>query len=279
MAHSWRFIPFLAIALGVFPLTLASQSTVAPRPRALIEKAIALRKSDKVLPHYTYFKLDRTQNRTQKGKLFLDTTTLYEYTWIGELPYGRIVELQGKPIKGKALAHEQARYDKAVADHGGLDIDVRAKAKHYYLLDTTLRLEPLLTPSYAVTELRQETLAGNVTHVIDCTPVPSADLTHPTPTCHTTLWITDSGVILRDTYELIADEADKLHGSHGQEDFQLIDGNQLPQHSFFHLNAPNGNTGDFETTYSRFRRFNISSRIVPATEPSSDSSSSTARQR
>jgi hypothetical protein len=37
-----------------------------------------------------------------------------------------------------------------------------------------------------------------------------------------------------------------MRGSHGQDDFQLIDGNLLLQHSFFHLNAPNGNTGDFE---------------------------------
>jgi len=41
-----------------------------------------------------------------------------------------------------------------------------------------------------------------------------------------------------------------MRGSHGQDDFQLIDGNLLLQHSFFHLNAPNGNTGDFEDSYS-----------------------------
>jgi hypothetical protein len=274
MARTLKFIPALAI-LGVFSLRLTSQSTAAPIPRALIEKAIALRNSDKILPRYTYFELKITQNRTPKGKLLVDDSTLYEDTWIGDLAYARVVEVKGKPLKGKALAGEQARYDKAVADHGGL-VALPAKVKHAYLLDTSLRLESLLTPAYVVSELRQVTLAGSVTHVVDCTPAASADVTHPVATRHATLWITDSGVILRETYEVVADEPDKMRGSHGQNDFQLIDGNLLPQHSFFHLNAPNGNTGDFEDTYSRYRRFNVSSRIVSATESSSDRPSSTS---
>jgi hypothetical protein len=270
MARSWKFIPAVAVALGVFSQSLPSQSTAAVPPRALIEKAIALRNSDKILPRYTYFKLSQTQNRTQKGKLFLDDTTLYEYTWIGDLSYARVVEVKGKPLKGKALADEQARYDRAVAEHAGL-IDLPAKIEPAYLLDTNLRLEPLVTPAYAVSELRQETLAGNLTHVIDCIPTASTDVAHPAATRHAALWIADSGIILRETYEVVADEPDRLRGSHGQDDLQLIDGNQLPQHSFFHLNAPNGNTGDFEATYSRFRRFNVSSRIVSAAESSSTS--------
>jgi hypothetical protein len=273
MGPKLSFALLLPLTAALTPCTsLTAQPTPAPTPHALIEKAIALRKSDKVLPRYTYFLLKKTQNRTSKGKLFVDDTTLYEFTWIGDLPYGRVVEINGKPLKGKALADEQARYDKAVADHAGLDI-VPAKLKNAYRLDSALHLEPFLTPSYAISELRQETMAGNLTHVIDCAPVPSTDSAHPTATRHATLWITDSGAVLRDTYEVVADETDTMKGSHGQEDFQLIDGNQLPQHSFFHLNAPNGNTGDFENTYTRFRRFNVSTRIVPPTE----SPSNTAR--
>jgi len=268
MAHSLNLIVALGITHGVFSLSLTPQSATAQTPRALIEKAIALRKSEKVLPRYTYLMLSRAQNRTAKGKLFLNITTLYEYTWIGDLPYGRVIEEQGKPLKSKALDLEQARYDQAVAGHGGLDVDVRAKIRHAYLVDTSLSLEPFLTPAYALRELRQETLVGNLTHVIDCAPILSADSNQPAATRHAIAWITDSGVILRTTYEIIADEPDRLHGSHGQEDFQLIDGNQLPQHNLFHLNAPNDNTGDFENTYSRFRRFNVSSRVLPVAESS-----------
>jgi hypothetical protein len=271
MAHQLKSIRALVLAFSLFPLPLASQTEPVPAPRALIEKALALSMSDKDLPRYTYFVLAHTQNRYPKGKLFLDSTTLYEYTWIGDLPYGRVIELQGKPLRGKAIAEEQAKYDKALADHAGLSAEGRAKAKHYYLLDTSLRLAPLLTPSYNIHELRQENLAGNPARVIEFTPVRAAEATQPPAMRHVTLWINDAGLILRETYEVVTDEPDKLHGSHGEEDFQLIDGNRLPLHTSFHLNAPNGNTGDFEDTYSRFRRFNASVRIVPATPTSGDS--------
>ena len=255
------------IAAVIFSLAapLAAQSN--PAPHALVEKAVSLQHGGKVLPRYTYFSLHRSQNRTPKGKLFFDETNLYEWTWIGEFPYTRVVEMNGKPLKGQALKVEQARYDKAVADHSGLNVDDRARARHYHVVNSNVDLEPLLTPAYQLTELRQDTLAGTPTHVIDCTPLPSADPARPVPTQHITLWITDSGIILRQTYELVADESDKLRGSHGEDDFQLIDGTPLPLHDSFHLNAPNGNTGDFETTYSRFRRFTSSATILPANDP------------
>jgi hypothetical protein len=268
MRHLAKCVSALAIAFTASALVLTAQST--PAPHVLIEKAIALRDGGYALPRYTYFSFAQNQNRTPKGKLFQDDTTLYEYTWIGDLPYGRVVETQGKPLKGKALDLEQARYDKAVADHSGLDVDTRAKDRHYAVVKTDVRLELLLTSAYALSEIRQETLAGQRTHVIDCTPNPSTDSAHPTATRHATLWITDSGAILRQVYELVADEPDKMRGSHGQDDFQLIDGNRLPLHSFFHLNAPNGNTGDFQDTYSRFRRFNVSVNIVPVSDSANE---------
>jgi hypothetical protein len=265
-----KYVSALAIAFTTSCFALTAQSP--PAPHVLVEKAIALRDSGKALPRYTYFSLAKSQNRTPKGKLFHDDTTLYEYTWIGDLPYGRVVEAQGKPLKGKAADLEQARYDKAVADRSGLDVEARAKARHYTVVKAAFRLEPFLTPAYALSEIRQETLGGQFTHVIDCTPIPSTDSAHPTATRHATLWITDSGVILRQVYELVGDEPDKMRGSHGQDDFQLIDGNRLPLHSFFHLNATNGNTGDFEDTYSRFRRFNVSVNIVPVSDPAGEGS-------
>lgn len=258
------------VLMSIPAVALSQQAQTGPNPQTLIEKAIQLSNSQKVLPRYTYFLLELTQNRTPKGKLLLNDSTLYEYTWIGDLPYGRVVEKQGKPLKGQALADEQARYEKALADHAGLTMNTRLKGTRATLVDPALELEPLVTAAYTVREVRQETLTGSPTHVIDCTPVASSDPAHPAATRHVVLWITDGGVILRHTYDVVSDESDKLRGSHGQEDFQLIDGNRLPQHRTFHLNAPNGNTGDFESTYSRYRRFNVSSRILPADGPADD---------
>ena len=288
MAHPLRFLLLLAAALHTPTLPLAAQSAPAPSapplsPRALIEKAIAIDSDKTPKTRYTYFELEHLENRFCKGRpilynglpilkrgtRFVNTTTLYEYTWIGDLPYMRIVERQGKPLTGDALAKEQARYDQAVADHSGLGLEARARIIHQTLVDPDIRLTDLLTPAYALTELRQETLAGNLTHVIDCVPVPSTGPLHPAATEHIQLWITGSGAILRKITDVLADEPEVLQGSHMQFDSQLIDGTLLPQHELMHLYTPKVVKGsiiliDLERTYDRFRRFNVTSRVLPA---------------
>ena len=113
--------------------SISDQSAPAPTPRTLIERASALNKDQTAKTRYTYFMLEHLEDRYDKERTirytglpnlmqnigFSKTTTLYEITWIGDLPYMRVVELQGKPLKGQALADEQARYDQAVADHSG----------------------------------------------------------------------------------------------------------------------------------------------------------------
>jgi hypothetical protein len=268
MAHLPSIISALAVALIASPCTFTAQSELAATPHFLIEKAITLRKSDKTLPRYTYLMLNRTQTRN-KVQFSFDLSTLYEYTWIGDLPYARVAEIQGKALQGKALAREQARYDQAVAGHAGLDLDARGISfKNSFLLISPLDLEPFLTPAYTLSELRQETLAGNLAHVIDCTPAFPTDSAYPVATHHATLWITDSGAILREAYDVVANEPDRPRGSRGQEDFQLIDGNLLPQHAALHI--PGSITLDSEQTFTRYRRFNVSSRIVAATGSSAD---------
>jgi len=290
MAHPLRFL-LLAAALLTSALPLAAQSAPAPSapplsPRALIEKAIAIDSDKTPKTRYTYFELEHLENRFYKGRpilynglpilkrgtRFINTTTLYEYTWIGDLPYMRVVERQGKPLTGDALAKEQARYDQAVTDHSGLGLEARARIIHQTLVDPDIHLADLLTPAYALTELRQETLAGNLTHLIDCVPAPSTDPLHPTATEHIQLWITGSGAILRSITDVIADEPEVLQGSHMQIDSQLIDGTLLPQHELMHLYTPKVVKGsiiliDLERTYDRFRRFNVTSRVLPADGP------------
>lgn len=226
------------------------------------------------MTRYTYFKLDHLRNSYKEHVIFgkrliVDTTTLYEYTWIGDLPYGRVVERQGKPLAGEALAQEQARYDQAVADHSGLDKVARAKIEHAHLLDTSDDLAAVLTPAYTLTELRQETIDGHLTHLIDCVPTPSANA--PLATRHYQLWITDSGAMLRRIIDVLADEPVMLRGSHEQFDNQLIDGDRLPLHNLVHTYFFSAARNaiillDEEETYSRYRRFNVTTRIVPTNE-------------
>jgi hypothetical protein len=264
-----RFLLAAALLAGT---QLKAQTPADLTPRALIEKAATLRRDKSSPTRYTYFKLSHLKNSYKEhvvfGKrLFLDNTTLYEYTWIGDLPYGRVIELQGKPLTGDALAQEQARYDQAVADHSGLGSDARAKINHLTLIGDDFELKDLLTPAYAVTEIRQEQIAGNLTHVIDCVPTPSTDPRHPAATRHNQLWITNSGIILRESFDVLADEPQLFRGSHSQSDFQFIDGNTLPLHNIAHVYffVPARKAVilvEAEDTFSRFRRFNVSTRIL-----------------
>jgi hypothetical protein len=249
----------------------------------LVEKAVAIENDQTAKTRYTYFELEHLENRFDKGRptlyngifflkhgtRFIDTTTLYEYTWIGDLPYMRVVERQGKPLTGNALVKEQARYDQAIADHNGLGQAARAKINRQTWVSLQIHLPDLLTPAYTLSELRPETLSGSLTHLIDCVPVPSTDPAHPTPTEHLQLWITGSGIILRSITDVIADEPEVLQGSHLQFDNQLIDGTLLPQHELSHIYTPKVVKNaivliDVERTCDRFRRFNVTSRILPA---------------
>ncbi len=261
----------LAVLFTLIPTAIAQLSQSGPTPRALIEKAVAF-KNKTSRTRYTYFELDHLQNRFKDRPVFnrrlsLDATTLYEYTWIGDLPYGRIVELQGKPLTGDALAKEQARYDHALAEHNGLAADDRAKSLHMRMVKYDIKVSELLTPAYTLTEPRQEAIDGNLLHVIDCIPVPSTGSVHPTDTRHVQLWIAESGAILRVISDIIADEPEMLHGSHMQFDSQIIDGDVLPLHTVGHFYTPvtkNIIIVDIEETYTRYRRFNVTSRVVSA---------------
>ena len=264
--HNQSPMHIQALAL-ILALPAAAQT-----PADLVRQAIdAARTAKTSQTRFTYFDLEHNQNRDLKGKLFFDRTTLYEDTYIAGLPYKRVVEFNGKPLTGDALAREQARFDEAVAQRKGLDTAARAKLIHQKLVDTKLHLTDLLTPAYTLTELREETLPqltgpALLTHVIDATPAAK------TATKHVELWIADKNpVILRMTFEVVDDELDMLHGSNTRADYQLIDGIPLTTHEATRLFYPNNGktiTVDVEHTYTRYRRFNTSAHIVEdATKP------------
>jgi len=63
-----------------------------------------------------------------------------------------------------------------------------------------------------------------------------------------------------------------LRDSHAQSDFQLIDGGLLPLHNVGHVYFFNPLRKaiilvETEDTFSRFRRFNVSTRILPTDDP------------
>jgi hypothetical protein len=257
-------IPVIALLLA---LPAAAQT-----PTQLVQQAIDAAQSAKTSQtRFTYFDLEHNQNRNEKGKLFSDRIILYEDTYIADLPYKRVIEVDHKPLTGDELAREQARYDEAVAQRKGFDTAARARLLHEKLVDGKLHLTDLLTPAYTLTQLRVENLPqpsgpALLTHVIDAAPANS------TPTKHFELWITDQNpTILRMTFDVLTDEPNMLHGSNNRTDYQLIDGIPLPTHQATHFYYPNNGKiiiVDVEHTYTRYRRFNTSARIIEeATQP------------
>lgn len=263
-ASSYRLcllLPLLA------PLGLNGQT---PSPRELLQQAVERSTFQKDQNHrFTDFDLEHTQNRNEKGKLYDDTTTLYEDTWIADLPFKRVVELNGKPLTGKALSVEQARFDRAVRDRSALDLSARARLIHAQFYSAHFQLDQFADPSYRLTELRQEPLNGQLTRVIDASPIPSTDPLHPTPTRHALLWMTSqSPMLLRSEFDLVGDEPNFLHGSHGQQSYLVLDGVPLVEHALIHfyvLNQGKTITVDTEHTYSKYRRFTATTRMLPPT--------------
>jgi hypothetical protein len=195
-------------------------------------------------PRFTYFELAHTQNRGPNGKLYYDRTELSETTYLDDLPYQRLVEVNGKPLIGKAFHAEQARYDQAIRDRSALDTATRAKlAKQLHI---SLKLPyPLLTTHYQLTDLRQEMLDGHSVHVIDATPLPASD---SVPTRHLRLWIAPSSpgtppllLLLRTDFDYLAPDNGILPGSSGQILYTLIDTIPVPSHYEIHSRvAPSG---------------------------------------
>jgi len=186
-------------------------------------------------------------------------------------PYKRLVEWNSKALTGADLAAEQARYDKAVADRQKLDIASRAALKHQKLINTNIGLNKILTADYRVSELRQQTLNGQLIHVLEADPQPSLDPPQPNPQQRFEIWITDvDPVIVRLVWTLLDDEPPTLRGTTFLTEFQMIDGLPLPSHELDHANAPAGNkllAIDSEHTYTRYRRFTTTVTLKSTSDP------------
>ncbi len=260
-----RLLPRLCCSLLLPLASLTATAQQLPTPTssaltALIQTALQrMTQAEDAKTHFTRFDLEHTVNHNQKGKLTAQYTALYEDTWINDLPYKRLVEWNNKPLTGADLAAEQARYDKAVADHQKLDLVERAALMRQKLTNTNLRLNKVLTADYRLTELRQQTLNGQLTHVLQAEPQPSLDPAHPIPQQRFTIWITDSDpIFVHLTCDILDDEPSILRGSTFQTDYQMVDSLPFPSRETYHGYAPVGKkiiTVDTEHTYTRYRRF------------------------
>jgi hypothetical protein len=113
---------FFGICLGSFFTGTRTFAQEQPDAAALLRGALdKLEVAKQSKTRFTYLDLNHTQNFNEKGKKTADVTHLFEVTYIADLQYSRLLEVDGRELKGKALDEEQKRYDDAVKERSALD--------------------------------------------------------------------------------------------------------------------------------------------------------------
>lgn len=247
---------------------LVSQSDPDPTPllRAAVEKS---RPSDSAKTRFTYLLRDHTKNFNQKGKLIAESTHLYEVIYIADLEYQHLLEFNGKPLAGQALADEQKRYDDAVRERTALDGTSRALLMHQKHKHVNFSFGQILT-KFHNTVVEHTKLNGRDCLLIDATPL---ETVADAPKRHLRIWLDpQKSEFLRLDFELLDDEEDLLRGSRASMDFAYIDGVLLDtlDHLDFILPAKDKKRSPSrivsDQTFSNYRKFVTSTRILPDEE-------------
>ena len=211
---------------------------------------------------FTYLDLRHNVNFNEKGKKTADETQLYDVTYIGDLQYSRLLEVDGKPLKGKQLAKEQQRYDDAVREHSALDDAARAKILHEVIksLGANVKLSDL-SSKY------QNAITGRSSpDICDCVVIESSPLPGGLQRSYK-FWVDSAKQeVRRVDFTLLAYEDDKLKGSTFSFEYTSIDDVPLVSHSVIDATIRNEKKSVHvvtEHTYSNFRKFSVTTTIVP----------------
>jgi hypothetical protein len=211
---------------------------------------------------FTFLDLRHNVNFNEKGKKTSDETQLYDVTYIGDLQYSRLLEVDGKPLKGRQLAKEQQRYDDAVREHSALDDAARAKILH----EATKSLDASITLS-ELSSKYQNTIAGHsAPEVCACTIIESSPLPGG-PQRSYKFWVdSEKQEVMRVDAVLLADVEDKLKGSAFSFEYSYIDGVALVSHSLIDATILMEKKRVHVVTqhaYSNFRKFSVTTTILP----------------
>ncbi len=211
---------------------------------------------------FTFHDLRHNVNFNEKGKKTADETQLYDVTYIGNLQYSRLLEVGGKPLKGRRLAKEQRRYDDAVREHSALDDAAWAKIHH----EVTKSLGAGISLSDLASKYRNVITGHSPPDLCDCAVIESSPLPGG-PLRSYKFWVDSTKQeVMRLDFTLLADEDDYLKGSTFSFQYTSIDGIPLVSHDVIDSTIRTDKKRVHvvtQHTYSSFRKFSVTTAIVP----------------
>lgn len=217
---------------------------------------------------FTYQQLDHKYLFNAKGKKVFEDTEHYEVIYLFNQEYRRLLEVNGKPLKGKALRAEQKRYEEAVNAHKGLNARQRTEQAHSKFTEVRFSISRLLS-DFDNRIAGRETIAGHNCIIIDSMPKPSVP---DAPQRHATIWIDpESAEFVKLSFELLADEDDLQKGSSSWFLMKTINGVSVDTeiHLDFKLTVKKHKEIAriiTDSTYSDYKRFSSTAEILPTIE-------------
>lgn len=182
-------------------------------------------------------------------------------TYIGNLQYSRLLEVDGKPLKGKQLAEEQRRYDAALRERSALDDAARAKIQREPMKSFGLSLDLSELATKFKSTIADHEISRDCQCVIDSVPLPEA------PQRSYRFWIDSAKEeVMKIESTLLVDDLDKLKGSTMALQYIYLDGIPLVSHSHIDANVTIAKKQVRVVTdhsYSSFRKFSVTTTIVP----------------
>lgn len=200
------------------------------------------------------------------GKRNDERTTVSETIELEGMPYTRKLQIDGKPLSGKALAYEQQLYDRAIKERSSVD-DLRAKESKsvQYKTDTSFNRLPL---DYTNRVIGHESFGGRACVELLFEPKPEVS---PAPTKKITLWIDlATHDVLRIDQVLLVTENKILAGSIYSYRFTPVDSVLLENQLIADVTWNEAHLHDKRIhliathTYTNYRRFRTTVTISPA---------------
>lgn len=247
-----------ALLSAVILLTLTASAQTSVVAAALDRLAAA----DTTKTRFTDHKLSHTTNTEPDGTDLYTSTELYEETWINDLPYQRLLRLDGKPLTGQREREEQQRYDAAIAGRRPLGTEERIHLNKAQSVGIDANPLQALSSGYTLREQNAE--AEGHEFVAEPSGAQQGGCGW-----RYTLWIAEKPQPFLTRYRAEAtNHSPACDGAWQEVSYTLVDGIPKPAHAhahFFQLEAGDRITIDGDDTYTDYRRFTTHITIGPAT--------------